>query len=109
MPNGTLRKNTQRQDAYVVMKPPTVGPITGATMAGQVIVEMARISPAVGVLRTTIARPTGTIMAPPIPCSTRVKVNHVKPFADPHKTEAAVKVIKAEANTVRDPTRSATH
>ena len=45
---------------------------------------------------------------PPIPCSTRVRVNQVRPFADPHRTEAQVKVISAAANTVLDPNRSAT-
>src|SRR3982074_380994 len=63
-PNGTLRKNTQCQDAYVVMKPPTVGPTTGATIAGHAIVEMAFISRLFSVLRTTVIRPPGPTIAP---------------------------------------------
>ncbi len=36
MPNGTFRKNTQRHDRYVVMRPPTGGPMIGPRIAGVV-------------------------------------------------------------------------
>ena len=35
IPSGTLTRKIQRHDAYVVMKPPSGGPITGAISAGQ--------------------------------------------------------------------------
>ena len=108
MPNGTLRRKIQRQFAYVVMKPPTGGPTTGATIAGHVMVEMACIRRLFSVLRTTISRPTGTIMAPPMPCSKRAAVNSVT-FCDmPHSTDATVNTPIALKNTVREPQRSAT-
>ena len=92
----------------MVMKPPTVGPSTGATTPGQVMVEIACIMRERSVLRTTIMRPTGTISAPPIPCSTRAAVKEARPVAEPHSTEATVKITMALANTLRDPRRSAT-
>ena len=46
-------------------------------------------------LRTTIMRPTGTIMAPPMPCSTRAAVNDAIPVENPHKTDAAVNTTSA--------------
>jgi len=89
------------------MKPPTVGPTTGATIAGQVIVEMACISRLLSVLRTTIIRPTGTIMAPPSPCSTRAAVKNPIPVDNPQRTDATVNSTSAPPNTLRDPKRSA--
>src|SRR5450830_229569 len=40
IPNGTLIRKIQCQEKYVVMNPPREGPTTGATIAGQVIVEI---------------------------------------------------------------------
>src|SRR6476660_40351 len=58
-PSGTLRKNIQRQEAYVVMKPPIGGPSTGATKPGQVIKEVALKRCCFSVLRKTTNLPTG--------------------------------------------------
>src|ERR1700709_2769974 len=88
IPNGTFKRKIQRHDAYVVMKPPTGGPTTGAAIAGQVMGEIACMSRLFSVLRTTISRPTGTIIAPPAPCSKRAAVNSVTEFDKPHNTEA---------------------
>lgn len=85
------------------MKPPIGGPTTGATMPGHVIVAIARISFAFSVLRTTIIRPTGTIIAPPTPCSSRAAVNDITPSDSPHSTDAPVKTTIALAKTVREP------
>ena len=90
------------------MKPPTGGPITGATMPGQVIVEIACINCFRSMLRTTVSRPTGTISAPPTPCSTRAAVNSTTFCEMPHSSEASVNVTMAEKNTLREPKRSAT-
>ena len=49
-----------------MIKPPSGGPITGAVSAGQVSNAIARIRCSFSVLRSTMRRPTGTIMAPPI-------------------------------------------
>ena len=58
------------------------------------------------VRRITSMRPTGDIIAPPIPCSTRAAVNWVRSCAMPQSTEAMVKRAIAQANTVREPKRS---
>ena len=49
--------------------------MTGAISAGQVRKAMALISSALAVVRSTTSRPTGTIIAPPTPCRTRVEVS----------------------------------
>jgi hypothetical protein len=90
------------------MKPPIGGPSTGAAIAGQVMVEMACISWLFSVLRTTIRRPTGTIMAPPIPCRMRAAVNWPTLCDRPHRIDARVNTTMAVAKTEREPKRSAT-
>ena len=37
MPSGTFKKKIQRHEEYVVMKPPTGGPMTGAANPGHVM------------------------------------------------------------------------
>ena len=53
------------------MKPPSGGPTTGPTRAGMVRVASACTSSSSGTLRRITSRPTGTIMAPPMPCRKR--------------------------------------
>ena len=91
----------------MVMKPPTGGPITVAMSPGQVMVAMARINWVLGVLRSTTNRPTGTIIAPPIPWKIRARMNWIRPVDMPQKTDAIVKTTMAVPNTVRAPKRSA--
>ena len=64
---------------------------------------------AFGVARSTTSRPTGTIIAPPMPCSTRVPVRLVRSTAAAQPTEARVKIATALKNTRRAPNRSASH
>ena len=66
---GMLIQKIQRQEAKVVMKPPSGGPITGPISAGMVSQASAEISSDFGTVRRMTSRPTGTIMAPPMPCS----------------------------------------
>ena len=51
------------------MKPPSSGPITGPIRAGTVSQAMAVTISALATERSRTSRPTGTIMAPPRPCS----------------------------------------
>ncbi len=51
--------------------------------------------------------PTGTIMAPPAPCSTRLRVSMVRSWLSAHSSEATVNVAMARQNTRRAPKRSA--
>ncbi len=60
-------------------------------------------------MRRTTSRPTGTIMAPPIPCTTRAAVNSAKVLLIPQIIDASVKIAIADENTVRAPSLSATH
>ena len=60
-----------------------------------------------GKARISTSRPTGVIIAPPNPCSTRVATSSGKLSEKPHSAEAAVKISKADANTRRGPNRSA--
>ena len=57
------------------MKPPSGGPISGPTSAGSVTHTMALISSRLSTLRTRMSRPTGVIMAPPMPSSMRASTN----------------------------------
>ena len=92
----------------MVISPPSGGPTTGAVKAGQVRYAIMRTKCCFSVLRSTISRPTGTIMAPPMPCSTRAAVNcHNVPLAA-QSTDDSVNATMAEANTVRAPNRSVT-
>ena len=89
------------------MNPPTGGPSTGATRAGQVRVATACIRSALAVPRSTTRRPTGTISAPPQPCTMRAAVNAHRPWLSPHSTDATVNTAMAVMNTRRGPNRSA--
>ena len=54
-----------------------------------------------------VMRPTGTIMAPPIPCRTRQATSIVMLVEMPHSSEPREKTAIAEPNTLRVPKRSA--
>ncbi len=60
-----------------------------------------------GKLRSRISRPTGVIMAPPSPCSTRIASSMPKLSAMPHSAEPRVKMPSARAKIRRAPNRSA--
>ena len=68
---------------------------------------MARISSDLGKVRTMVMRPTGTIMAPPMPCTTRQATSTVMFVDRPHSNEPNVNRPIAEAKTRRVPKRSA--
>ena len=59
-------------------------------------------------LRSTTSRPTGTIMAPPMPCRMRAAVKLHRLSLAAHRAEARVKTTIAAAKTERAPNRSAT-
>ena len=68
----------------------------------------AEISSDFGTVRRMTSRPTGTIMAPPMPCRMRNRTKSGRPWAKPHAAEPRVKTTMAARNTVRAPKRSAT-
>ena len=90
------------------MKPPSGGPRTSAVSPGKVIKAIAWVSRSLGVLRNTIKRPTGTIMAPPAPRTIRISVHCVRVCATPYSNDESVNVAMAAAKiarsiTVRNP------
>ena len=68
---------------------------------------MARTSSALGTMRSMASRPTGTIIAPPMPWKIRAATSSGKVCAMPQQTEPRVKTRIAARNTVRAPNRSA--
>ena len=57
--------------------------------------------------RSSSRRPTGTIIAPPMPCRMRNSTNSPSPCDRPHSTEATTKVAIASMKTRFAPNRSA--
>src|SRR4051794_41980477 len=66
---------------------------------------MALMRSDLAVVRSTTSRPTGTIMAPPTPCRTRVAVSIGRPVAAAQATDARVKIATAVMKTRRAPNR----
>ena len=89
------------------MSPPAMGPSIGATSAGMEMKLMALSNSDLEKARTSVRRPTGTIMAPPHPCRTRQATSTWMFVEMPHSSEPSVKSPMAEAKTRRVPKRSA--
>ena len=90
-------------------KPPTIGPTVGPIIAGIVIQFIAETRSERGKLRSRIRRPTGVIIAPPKPCSTRMTKIIGRLVDNPHRAEPVAKIAIATQNTRRVPSRSAIH
>ncbi len=69
---------------------------------------IARTSSDLGKVRTSVRRPTGTIIAPPQPWRIRQPTSTWRLVETPHRSEPSVKMPMAAANTRRVPKRSAT-
>ena len=67
---------------------------------------MALISSTFAVVRSTISRPTGTIIAPPMPCTTRATVSAGRVGATAQPMEARVNNRMARVKTERAPNLS---
>ena len=86
---------------------PATGPSIGPIKPGMATKLIARISSDLGNVRTSVNRPTGTIIAPPNPCRTRQATSRWMLFEMPQSSEPSVNVPIAHANTRRVPNRSA--
>ena len=100
---GTLMSKIQRQSAYVTRNPPMGGPPTGPISAGTVSHAIAATSSDLATERSSTSRPTGTIIAPPIPCTMRAATSSHKVSDRPHSTDPTVNTAMAARNTVRVP------
>ena len=73
------------------MKPPAIGPSIGPIRPGIATKLMARISSDLAKVRTSVSRPTGTIMAPPQPCRMRQATSTWMLVEMPQRNEPSVK------------------
>ena len=83
------------------------GPSMGPIRAGMETKLMARTSSDLAKVRTSVRRPTGTIMAPPQPCRMRQATRMWMLVERPQSREPRVKMPMAAAKTRRVPKRSA--
>jgi hypothetical protein len=102
-----LIRNSHRQPASVRIRPPASGATTGAISAGQTSTDITLRMSALAVRANTTRRPTGTIIAPPIPCMTRRTTSSAKLEESAHASEDSVKMAIAARNTGRAPHRCA--
>ena len=109
MPSGMLTMKIHRQEATVATAPPRIGATTGAARAGQVSHAIAWTRSPFSLDRNTRRRPTGTIKAPPIPCTTRIATSIGSDTLAAHPTDARVNTAIAAMKTRRVPNRSAIH
>lgn len=89
------------------MKPPSGGPITGPMRAGTVTHAIALTSALLSTERSSTRRPTGVIIAPPMPCRMRANTKSVTEVESAQPTEPTMNTPTAIANTMRAPKRSA--
>ena len=106
-PIGMLIRKIQCQLRKVVRKPPTGGPTIGPTSAGIVSHAMALTSCDFSVDLSSTSRPTGVIMAPPMPCRNRAATNSTRLPDTAQATDPARNTPIAMANIRRAPNRSA--
>ncbi len=85
------------------MKPPSGGPITGPIRAGTVSQASEPTSSRFCTDFRITRRPTGTIMAPPMPWTTRAKTSQPIEPEKPQRIEPIVKMAIARRKTVRAP------
>ena len=89
------------------MKPPTGGPTSGPTSAGMVSQDIAATRSLFGVARTRTRRPTGVIMAPPMPCRKRETTKAGSELETAQATEPMTNTAMAARNMFLAPKRSA--
>ncbi len=80
--------------------------MTGAIRPGQVMYAITRGRSGFSASATTISRPTGTIIAPPAPWSTRMATSVPRSVAAAQASEARVKTVMAVRKTRRAPKRA---
>ena len=91
----------------MVIKPPARGAITGATRPGQTSSDITLSSSALAVSASTTSRPTGTIIAPPAPWTTRNATSSARLELSAQASDERVKMTIAAMNTRRAPHRAA--
>ena len=92
----------------MVIAPPSTGPSIGPSIAGTVSQLSARTSSDFSTLRSSTSRPTGTIIAPPTPCTKRPATSSPSPSLAAQPSEPSRNTPIAPMNTGLAPKRSAT-
>ena len=87
MPMGTLTKKIQRHEKLEMMAPPSTGPRIGPRSVGTPITAMTLFILSGPAVRAMMVCPTGMIIPPPSPCSTRKTMRAVAVGAMPHSAE----------------------
>ena len=87
--------------------PPSGGPTTGPSRPGMVRNAITLTISAFGTTPSMTPRPTGTIMAPPTPCTIRAATSWPSEPDRPQAIEPMVNTAIAAPNTLRAPNRSA--
>src|SRR5271166_1464672 len=83
-------------------------PESGNDKAAEIVIQfIAETSPERGKLRKRIRRPTGVIIAPPNPCTTRISRSIGRLVENPQSADPVAKIAIAAQNTTRAPSRSA--
>ncbi|AHH98357.1 hypothetical protein KALB_4995 [Kutzneria albida DSM 43870] len=90
----------------MVSRPPSSGAITGATRPGHTTYAITRGMSVLAALAITTSLPTGTIIAPPTPCATRMATSWPSPALSAQPREARVNTAIAVRNTRRAPKRA---
>ncbi len=89
------------------MNPPSGGPITGPISAGMVTHAIALTSALLSMERSSTSRPTGVIIAPPMPWMMRAITKWVIDVDKAQPMEPTMNTPMATLNTARAPKRSA--
>ena len=89
------------------MKPPSGGPTTGPISAGTVTHVIALTSALLSMVRNSTSRPTGVIIAPPMPCRMRAMTKCITEEDSAQPIDPIMNTVTASANTMRGPKRSA--
>ena len=104
---GRLTKKIVRHGSQWTIMPPVNGPSSGPMSAGMTTKFMAASISDLGNVRTRASRPTGVIMAPPMPCTTRAATSIGIFSASPQNSEPRVNRNTAQVKTRLVPNRSA--
>ncbi len=91
----------------VVMKPPIGGPESGPIRPGMVSNAIAETRSLRLVVRSSTSRPTGTIIAPPMPCRKRDRTKAGTEAETAHRTDPITKTRMAMRKIFLAPKRSA--
>lgn len=104
--SGTLMKNIHRHDRCARISPPTVGPSTGASMAGTATALITRPIRAGPAARASMVCPIGRIIPAPKPCTSRNTMSEPMFQARPHSTDPVMNSSSETSHMVFGPNRT---